>query len=279
MVHRVDTYLFVPKRLGINAQSYPKYLFYRDLQTYSELLARPQSLVEILSPDSGLLAQLGQSIDNFRDQETRAEIQAFENQNRAFCHIVHNAVDSASQHISSNPDSANCETELAQFLLHQRQLLAAFRDLESTLHDSCSQQQPRSIFLHSDEYLSLLVEESCSQLADTLQHRGMPVAELNQLAFSELQYRKQRNYPSVPQPKRHNEALAYRRAGLKTYMESVFFLTNRNKPEGRLRQELMLSMAAGVAMIFATAAAFFAHVRYENWTTTFFLILVIRVQA
>ena len=45
--------------------------------------------------------------------------------------------------------------------------------------------------------------------------------------------------------------------------------------EGRLRQELMLSMAAGIAMVFATGAAFFAHVKYENWTTTFFLILVI----
>jgi hypothetical protein len=275
MVHRVDTYLFVPKRLGINAESYPKYLFYRDLQTYSELLARPQSLVGILSPDNGLLAQLRQSIDNFRDNDTREEIHAFENQNRAFCHIVHNAVDSASQHILSNPDSADCESELAQLLQQQRQLLAIFRDLESTLHAACSRQQSRSIFLHSDEYLSLLVEESCCQLAGALQHQGMSVTELNQLALSELQYRKQRNYPSVPQPKRHNEALVYRRAGLKTYMESVFFLTNRNKPEGRLRQELMLSMAAGVAMIFATAAAFFAHVKYENWTTTFFLILVI----
>jgi hypothetical protein len=34
-------------------------------------------------------------------------------------------------------------------------------------------------------------------------------------------------------------------------------------------------MAAGISMVFATAATFIAHVRYDNWTTTFFLILVI----
>lgn len=275
MVHKVETYLFVPKRLAINAESYPKYLFYRDLQTFSELLARSQSLLDILSPESGLLAQLRQSVDNFQDKETRAQIQAFENQNRAFCQIVNNTIETASQHILSNADSASCETELAQLLQQTRQLLSIFRDIESILDASCPQQQLRSIYLHSDEYLSLLVEESCCQLADTLQHRDITVSDLNQLALSELQYRKQHNYPSVPQHKGHHEALVYRRAGLRTYMGSVFFLTTRNKPEGRLRQELLLSMAAGIAMVFATAAAFFAHVKYENWTTAFFLILVV----
>lgn len=275
MVYEVETYVFVPKRLGISRDSYPKYLFYRDLQTYSELIARPQSLLDILSPDNGLLVQLKKSIDNFRNKETKAEIQAFANQNRAFCQIVRNAVAGETQRILSDPDSEDCDSQVAKLLQETPQLLDLFRDLESTLDEASSRQQARSIFLNSDEYLSLLVEECCCQLAGAVQHKPTAVAELNQLALSELHYRQQRNYPSVPQPSRHNETMVYRRSALKTYMESVFFLTNRNKPEGRLRQELLLSMAAGVAMIFATAAAFVAHAKYANWTSTFFLVLVI----
>jgi hypothetical protein len=47
------------------------------------------------------------------------------------------------------------------------------------------------------------------------------------------------------------------------------------KPEGKLFQELALSTAAGVAMVFATSVTFFAHAKYGNWTTTFFFVMVI----
>ena len=66
MAHRLDTYLFVPKILGLNAESYPPYLFYRDLQNYSELLPASQSLTDIQSPAGGLLSRLLQCIDKTR---------------------------------------------------------------------------------------------------------------------------------------------------------------------------------------------------------------------
>ncbi len=285
--YAVETYLFFPKRLGINAETYPQYLFYRDLQAYSELMPAPQSLSDILSPTSGLLSRLNQSIDLSRHTENEAEVQQFEYQNRAFCHIAHSAVDRQVQQIMASLgsemaslDSANCPLAVEEYLQLTRQLREDYREIETALAESGARPQSLGIFLLSDEYLSLVVEDANCRLAEALQtgksnRRDPLVTRLYETARGELEYRSHRGYASVPDHKGHNEALVYQREGLRTYIRSVFSLTNRNKPESRLGRELLLSMAAGVAMVFATAVAFLAHVQYENWTTTFFVVLVV----
>lgn len=146
--------------------------------------------------------------------------------------------------------------------------------------ESCPEEGFTTAFLLSDEYLSLFVEEPSCRLMELLQtwrsNRDQELeAQLHRLAVGELNYRKKQGYLSVPSTKGHNEHLIYRLGALRTYMESAFFLSTHHKPEGRLARELLLSLAAGLAMVFATAAAFVAHVQYENWTTTFFVVLVV----
>ncbi len=278
MSHTVDAYLFVPRSLGLNSNTYPKYLFYRDLQTYSELLPGPRSLSDILSPKNGLLTRLKQCAKPSSNIEGEAERQKFENRNRTFCHIVTHAVERQIRQAMEKGDSESCYSAVAQYMHLIRQLLANFRTIEAELADA--PESFRRIFCLGDEYLSLLVEDSSCRLADSLQHRGsswgdVPAPALHALARDELEYRRGRGYPSVPCHKDRHETLVHRRSSLNTYVESVYFLASSNKPEGRLARELLLSMAAGAAMVFATAAAFLAHVQYENWTSTFAVVLVI----
>lgn len=127
-------------------------------------------------------------------------------------------------------------------------------------------------FATSDEHLSLALEQTSYELHYLLdQHLSSapsidgepPVEDPNRqrllalAAFSrrELAYRKQQNNPSIGSSKRNYENLVYRRNTLENHMTSVLYLSTRHKPDSTITRELLLSAAAGLAMIFATAVA------------------------
>jgi len=280
MEHSLQAWFFIPKSLGINVHSYPKYLFYRDLQTWSELLPALRSLSHLLSAEVGLLARLEKCVEQSLSDGGEQALRDFETHNRAFCHILKNAIDAHIEYIRHERDSGARQRAIEQYLSIVADIVVQFRAIGETSVAPCSNAEFSALFRLSDEYLSLLVEESSCILVELLSSRDETgvaelIAGLRQLALGELDYRKAQKFRSVPSHKRSNERLVYRRSALATYIESVFFLTTRHKPEARLARELLLSLAAGAAMVFATAAAFIAHVRYDNWTTTFFAILVI----
>jgi len=279
MEHSLQAWLFVPKSLGVNIHTYPKYLFYRDLQTWSELLPTLRPLSHLLSAKIGLLPHLEDCIEQSLKSGEDA-LQEFETHNRAFCRILKNAVDGHVEYIRRKQDSPVAAHGVEQYLHIIGGITEGYRALGDSLVHPCPNPEFTALFRLTDEYLSLLVEESACQLVELIQTRESDqwqtlCEQLRELALGELGYRKEQGYTSVPARKRSNERLVYRRSALSTYVESVFFLSTRHKPEARLARELLLSMAAGVAMVFATAAAFLAHVQYENWTTTFFIILVV----
>jgi hypothetical protein len=280
MTRDLEAYLFVPKALAVNAQTYPKYLFYRDLQTYAELLPTLRPLSHLVSPGNGLLPRLDACLSRSIGGDDERALRDVETHLRAFCRILKSSLDAHIQYIQRKGESTVAKRALEQYLDIICRVLDGFRDLGDALVKQCPQPELGTVFLLGDEYLSLTVEDAACRLAELLQ-RAKPDwgeelgARLHQLALSELNYREARGYRSVPARKGRNEHLVYRRGALRTYVESVFFLSTRHKPESRLARELLLSLAAGFAMVFATAVAFLAHVQFENWTTAFFLVLVI----
>ncbi len=58
-------------------------------------------------------------------------------------------------------------------------------------------------------------------------------------------------------------------------MESVLFLDTHTRRDGRLTEQLIYSLAAGIAMLVATAAAFFSRHRFGDWSYAFLAVLII----
>ena len=106
MKQSLDAWLFVPKSLAINGQTYPKYLFYRDLQTWSELLPTLRPLSHMLSPKDGLLPRLEQCIRRLTRDGDEQALQYFETHNRAFCRNLKNAIDAHVEYIGRKGDSS-----------------------------------------------------------------------------------------------------------------------------------------------------------------------------
>ena len=90
------------------------------------------------------------------------------------------------------------------------------------------------------------------------------------LIKQEIDYRKQSGYESIPMDNSDNESLIFRFSVLKKYLESVLFVEATKKPEGQLIQQLLISLAAGFAMLFATGIAFWGHYVFGNYSAPIF---------
>jgi hypothetical protein len=95
------------------------------------------------------------------------------------------------------------------------------------------------------------------------------------LVAVELRYRQGRHYPSIPNENCDNEELIFRRNVLKKYMGNVLFLDTRTRHEGRVLEQTLFGIAAGISMLFATAVLFISQWVYGPLTFPVFLALVI----
>jgi hypothetical protein len=286
----METYVFLPRAIGINAQTYASPSFYSSLQTAFRLRLAATSLSGLASntsPTIQLLKDAASSLAKHADAESLHELEI---RHRLFGRLVSETLNTMLQRARNPDDDASKEELVDYFLTHASELACQLRaafvpELKDTNGYAAA-------FATSDEHLSLALEQTSYELHYLLdQHLssappidGEPPVEapnrqrlLALAAFSgeELAYRKQQNYPSIGSSKRNYENLVYRRNTLENHMTSVLYLSTRHKPDSTITRELLLSAAAGLAMIFATAVAFIAHVQYQNWTSTFFVILVI----
>ena len=135
-----------------------------------------------------------------------------------------------------------------------------------------------NIYLFGDEYIGNLIEKYSFRLLRYLRNKKYDEkykSKLLELIKTEIDYKSSKNLPVVSDNYNNNEELLYRRSVLKKYIESNLFLNTRQKKEGQLAEQLIYSLAAGVAMIFATAVAFYTQQEYGNFTMPFFIALVV----
>jgi hypothetical protein len=212
-----------------------------------------------------------------QDKHTAAN---YENQNRMVCWALKDALGEYIDEIGRTSDADEVTRSAREYIGIVKRIVDRFRQLRNIIGSPKIHEENYSIFLLCDEYISRVVEENTYSLLETIKRRTLAEADeirsaLIGLIKDELQYRKENDYSVLPRDNKDRERLLYHRSVLARYMDSILYLNTRLKPEGKLFQELALSIAAGVAMIFATSVTFFAHAQYGNWTTTFFIVLVV----
>jgi hypothetical protein len=295
----VETYLFIPRSIGINKKTYPPHLFYRDLQSKCRLKLAPTSLSGLASKTSPPIRLLRDASDELITQHDADSLYTMEVRHRLFGCLVSDTVEALLKQAREKNQHEHTAELAGYFLRHAPDLCAQLR--ATFAPELAPIDEYTATFARSDEHLSLVLEQAsyelwsllnkCTQAKqqapkepsaaiedEPLPTSAQPVALLTQLSsFAKTQsaYRKQRKYTSIPSRKRHYEDLIYQRNTLENEMRSILYLSARHKPDSAVTRELILSIAAGIAMVFATAMAFLAHVQYENWTTTFFVILVV----
>lgn len=289
--YRVETFFFLPNNLDVNESTYSKNQFYRDLLLYIRFKTPDLSLKALADPENtkSPLYKINTRLSNLSDPLKPEDAASVDYEIRLAGCIVKSALRDQTKLIErllrdreSEPISeAICKKRVEEFTLGARLGASAFRALREKIQNPFVPPNLHSSFLHTDEYISLLIEGRSHELLRSLSSEGVAnspeesKAELVSLIREEIDYRKSKKYPSVVDAKGDNEVFLYRLSVLKKFISSVLHLKVNTEEEGKGLKQFAMAVGAGIAMLFAAGVAFYYQKRSGAFSTTFFMALVI----
>ncbi|WP_434381240.1 hypothetical protein [Melittangium boletus] len=278
----VETYVFLPASLNIDAETYPRANFYADIHNYVRFKTPVMSLEELQFSDGSPLVRLEKALRAGSESEAALIHQAkllscvFRGVLRRFARDVESRCEDG--HVSSN--CAAMEREAVATREGVRRILERFRIWAREVQRRRLQDKTCASIRLVDEYLSLTVEQFLRKaVADmaALPRAGLSFElrkELMDEVLREEQYRRAHALRSVISPTGDNEEYLHRFGFLKKFCMNILFLSARRAQKRQGWEEVLFALAAGVAMTFASVVAFWAQVRFTEASLNFFLIMI-----
>ena len=238
----VNAWIFVPNSLDINPENYGKKQFYRDIKSNIRLIT-PVYLMREIAQDSSLpLVSLTRALENIVGNPSQENLDAYEYHLKMFAAIFKSALRDLAAHISSVRCLESAEYLVDDYTRNSMLVLEKFRALYQIIDVPTVTEKTRGLFRLCDEFMSHVVELRTIRIIKTIDEK----------ADSPM----------------HTKIR-------KKFIESELYISLDKKKDGVAVQQIYYSIAAGVAMIFATAVAWFSQVKYGNITWPLFIVLVV----
>ncbi|TNF99696.1 MAG: hypothetical protein EP297_05075 [Gammaproteobacteria bacterium] len=157
--YTVEIYLFLPSSLGLHIDTYPKYLFYRDIQTYIRFMTPEVLLNNVSTVENSPLQILKNSLQDLVREKSRKTIKHFDNQNKMFCCIFRASLRRHVNLIHNCQNDEDIGILVEQYLANVPRIVHEFRKLRKLTNSSNIDEQQQSTYMFSDEYVSLTVEQ------------------------------------------------------------------------------------------------------------------------
>lgn len=277
----VNTWIFVPNSLDINAQTYSKGQFYRDLKTNVRLITPVFLIREIAGGDAVPLRNLESAFCKMVASPVKAEIAEYEYQIKMFMAIFKSAGRNETNHIAACEDDSDAAGMCSRYLDDVKEITHAYRELRHIINVPTVPAEARDYFAFGDEFMSRQTGFHCFRLYENLASRDSAecrklLPKIKKFILAETDYRRRKGFPvtETDSPTRNRDVI-FRHGVLKRYIESDLFLSARVKRDGVAMEQVYLSIAAGVSMIFATIIAFSFQQKYGNFTMPLFVALVV----
>ena len=287
--YRIATYLFFPKSLGINAESYPKSEFYRDVKNYIRIKTPILSLRDLLDSDITPLSEVQKIVQQanwYQDEELNARLvhalklfgAMFKSTLREHLNLLDKRIQGAS---SKAKIRSLAENLIDEFISQSKPISKRYRSFFSELNLPIVKEDTFLAYTLVDEYMSLLIEESATELFQIVsQHfekadQSKSLDKLSKITENEREHRTSHGYGSILQSDEANEVYTFRASVLKKYVSSILHLSTDAQREGMGMEQFLMAIAAGISMIFATIVAFYFQRVYGNFTFPVFVALVI----
>ena len=276
----MNTWIFVPNSLDINAAKYSKEDFYRDLKSGVRLITPSYSLHELANDEQLLPSQA--LISNFNDMSSAPkDTQDLTHAIKMYCAIAKSAFRDGCFAITQKEDVENRMESCHQYLTDGRKILERYRHLIGQLNKKKATDRIRQVFAYGDEFLSNVLEKYAYRLRDNIRLKHpeeYPRLEalFKEVLLNERNYREQKGYLCVKaDDEKGNEDFVFRASLLKKFTESDLYLNATKRKNTFLVEQILYSLAAGAAMVVATLSSFFFQQRYGNFTLPFLIALVI----
>lgn len=290
--YRIVTYLFAPLSLDINASTYSRSDFYRDVQTYIRVKTPEMSLRRIVKDPTSPLSMMNrilatpdwmkspeltwQLVDSFKFLRAMLKTTL-----RSRLAKLRRKAQQWEEEKGAETASVKVAKQVQRLLDELSAVMAAYREIGPQLHQPGVDHVALQSYRLTDESISLLAEGAlvecfrqtkryisepmCSQLTD----------RICQMNGDELYRRRSLGYPLVLQKDSDNEEYLYWASVLKKFTSSVLYLSTSVHREGGTLEQFLFAVAAGIAMAVATILTFRYQQKYPQYTFALLFAFVI----
>ncbi|MGE0079413.1 MAG: hypothetical protein AB7S48_16250 [Bacteroidales bacterium] len=279
--YAVNIWFFVPNSLDINRYTYSARDFYNDLKSNIRLITPVYLLREIASGTNSPFKHLEQSFKNLSSSPIRKNVSDYEYHIKMFQSILKSSLRDEIQHIIKNDVKEDTSFLVKAYVNNVNIITERYRELRRIINAPTVQKELMRYYFYGDEFMSNIVEQNTLILLTEFKQKeyddfAKSKKLLYELIVKEREYKKEKEYPLVEKHSKDSyRELIHRRGVLKKYVESQLFLSTSTKKDGVLVEQILYSLAAGLAMIFATAVAFTFQQKFGNFTMPLFIALVI----
>lgn len=277
----VNAWMFVPNSLDINPENYGKKQFYRDIKSNVRLIT-PTYLLRDIAQDTSLpLTSLKKALEKIVNNPQQSDLDAYEYHLKMFAAIFKSALRDQAIHISNARSLESAMWLVEDYTGNIRTVLKKFRNLYQIIDVPTVTDKTRSYFRLCDEFMSHVVQMRTIRLIKMIDASGNPekCADVRKSFMSlikeERDYKVANDYGVLNGDIEHDRQLVYHRGMLKKFIESELYIRLDKKKDGVAVEQIYYSIAAGIAMIFATAVAWHTQVKYGNITWPLFIVLVV----
>lgn len=287
--YRISTYIFVPRSLGITEESYPKNEIYRDIKNYIRIKTPQMSLRDLIEDDISPLSRVHQIIHQpgwyLNEAHNEQVIHAlrlfgamFKSSLREHLNLVERRIKLAAPGLNVQPLVGNLIDEM---ILESEKIGARYRLFYTDFNMPYVKKEVFLAHLLVDEYISLLIEEGATELFKIVSQNYEATYQLhycqrlNEIAKRETVHRNARGYASVLKVDDENETYTFRASVIKKYVSGILHLSIESQQEGKAMEQVLLALAAGISMFFATAVAFYFQSVYGSFTFPAFVALIV----
>ncbi len=285
--YTVEYFFFLPENLDVNEATYTKERFYRDMLLYLRFKAPDLSLDQLADvfDERSPLRKIREKLERFRQTPTSRNATVLDYELKLLACVLKDALAARlralERALGPTPDEEMADRFLASFLEKTGAVTRNFRDFRREFEDPYLPISLRSAYAFVDEYVSLLVEGRAHLALQTLQRSAAAgvkdrwTVKLANLIRGELDHRRERGYPTLPEEGKDNELFIFRLGVLKKLTAGALYLSVRTEKEGRGIEQLGMALAAGLAMLFATTVAFIYQRAYGTLSVYFFSALIV----
>ena len=277
----VNAWVFVPNSLDINPENYGKNQFYSDIKSNIRLMTPVYLLREIADESSLPLTSLKSAMDAVVASPNVANMDSYEYQLKMFSAIFRSSVRNHAEHILDTKSLVASSYLIADYISYSLQAVSEFRDLYRIVDVPTVPDKVRGYFRMCDEFIGHCLDihtielikkiESSSESLELTDLRNQLVA----IVADERKYKHSADYGILNGEGVHDRRLIYHRGMLKKFVESELFIHLSKKKDGIAIEQMYYSIAAGIAMIFATGVAWIIQLKYGNITWPLFVALVV----
>ena len=250
---KMNSWLFVPSSLDINASTYSKEQFYQDVKSNVRLKTPQFTLQQLADPEVLTVRNLSAAVQKYAETPTSACLQDLEFHIKMYVAIYKSALRDETRALQTLKESAFNPEAWKSHLTSMRRVVRHYREVMRNNSENSS--DIASIFQYGDEYLSHLTELHAVRLmrsSTAISATGIENVreEIKSLIVEEHQYKIDQGYAhfSISSVAENRDMFLHQNL-LKKYIESALYLKSDSQPDGTAAKEITLSFAAGLAML------------------------------